>query len=294
MASPLTLAMIGQGQLQDPALLPLVQKSQLAQALMQQGTDTSPTTKYGALARALAGITGGLAFNDSQTGYQDAMKQRQQDTLSAMNYMRGTGSIQPGVPSQPSPQAAPAPMTAPATQPTMPPQAPAPTPQLAAAVHTLESGGSNAPGVVGDGGAAGGPMQVHAAALADVNKALGTNYTMDQVVNDPKIGELAGDTYLGLQQQRFPGRPDLALAAYNAGPTATQNAVDKGAGVAGLPPSTQAYVAKGTQLAGVAPGVQPETPQPSAQPPTGVNAPNVASALEMMRRAQEMAIANPL
>src|SRR6185437_14024905 len=106
-----------------------------------------------------------------------------------------------------------------------------------------------------------------------------------------------GDWYLQLQQQRFPGRPDLALAAYNAGPTATANA--GGA----VPPQAQGYVNKGMALLqgappqqvaqGAPPGTVPPPGSAPQMPPTGMNAPMVSQALEMMRRAQDMAAANP-
>lgn len=120
---------------------------------------------------------------------------------------------------------------------------------LAPVAAQLESGGrTNTPGIVGDGGAAAGPMQVHQGALTDVNRKLGTNYTLDQLAADPQLGTKVGNVYLQMQQNRFPGRPDLALAAYNAGPGATEHAVQSGGGVAALPPSTQSYVQHGMSL----------------------------------------------
>lgn len=127
-----------------------------------------------------------------------------------------------------------------------------PDPALARAAHMLESSGSMQPGLTGDSGAAHGPMQVHPAALADVNAKLGTSYTPQQLEAQPEIGKLVGDTYLAMQQQRF-GSPALALGAYNAGPGAMQAAIDNGKGLAGLPASTQQYVTKGIQLAGFGP-----------------------------------------
>jgi hypothetical protein len=155
-------------------------------------------------------------------------------------------------------------------------------------VHQLESSGSMKPGITGDGGAAAGPMQVHQGALTDVNRAQGTNYTLADLTNNPALGKQVGDAYLAQQQARFPGRPDLALAAFNAGPTATQAAVNSGAGVAGLPASTQAYVAKGQQLAGAQP---PAAQQPAPQ--TGADNPSIANGLAMIHRAQQAMLANP-
>lgn len=125
-------------------------------------------------------------------------------------------------------------------------------PNLTGAMHQLESGGrTNTPGIIGDGGQAFGPAQVHPAALADVNQQYGTNFTPQQLADNPQLGTQVGDAYLKMQQQRFPGNPKAALAAYNAGPTATAQALQSPQGLGALPQSTQNYVARGQQLAGV-------------------------------------------
>ena len=134
------------------------------------------------------------------------------------------------------------------------------------AVHMNESSGSMKPGITGDNGAAGGPMQVHEAALTDVNQHLGTHYTPKQLVDDPKIGKLVGDTYLQMQQDRFHD-PALAMGAYNAGPGRMQAAIDSGAGVSGLPASTQSYIARGMHTAGLAPSSPP--PSGGMEPASG-------------------------
>ncbi len=115
---------------------------------------------------------------------------------------------------------------------------------LADAVHQNESRGSMRPGIMGDGGQAAGPMQVHPEALADVNTRLGTNYTHAQLAAQPDIGKQVGTEYLHMMQEKF-GRPDYALGAYNAGPGAMQAAIASGKGIAGLSPGAQAYVAHG-------------------------------------------------
>lgn len=132
---------------------------------------------------------------------------------------------------------------------------------LSAVVHQLETSGSMQPGVTGDGGAAGGVMQMHADALADVNAARGTHYTMQDLIDNPTIGKWAGDQYLDLQLQKYPGRPDLALAAYQGGPTALAAALASGKGLAGMPQATQSYVARGMALYNQRP------PQTASQPP---------------------------
>lgn len=134
-------------------------------------------------------------------------------------------------------------------------------PAFEAGVHQNESGGSMAPGIKGDGGQASGPMQVHADALKDVNSAFGTNLTPQQLTQWPELGKWAGDRYLALQQQKF--GPVNGVAAYNAGPGRTQQAI---AGQAPLPASTVGYVQRAT-------GQQPSVPQSTGQQPQAPQAP---------------------
>lgn len=195
---------------------------------------------------------------------------------------------------------------------------------LADAVHQNESRGSMQPGIMGDGGQAAGPMQVHPEALADVNTRLGTSYTHAQLAADPAAGMKVGTAYLNMMQEKF-GRPDYALGAYNAGPGAMQAAIDSGKGIAGLSSGAQAYVAHGlsamhgaghsdtlASMMNGAPapsaGVQvasndptagiPQTAQPGAfQPPPGAQAvPQDDAAQASVRRLvmmQQMALAEP-
>ncbi len=79
---------------------------------------------------------------------------------------------------------------------------------------------SNNPKAEGDldtGDKAVGLTQVRGLALIDVNKELGTNYTKDDLLNNPDISKLVGKTYLNQQLKEF-GNKELALAAYNFGP----------------------------------------------------------------------------
>jgi Transglycosylase SLT domain len=112
---------------------------------------------------------------------------------------------------------------------------------LKQAIHNNESGGSMRPGIIGDNGSAFGPMQVHAGALADVNKKLGTNYKVTDMVDNPDIGKKVGDTYLDMMHDRY-GDDRLAAAAYNSGPARVDQAL------AMLPSSTQNYVKKATGM----------------------------------------------
>jgi hypothetical protein len=133
-------------------------------------------------------------------------------------------------------------------------------------VHREESGGRMAPGIVGDGGRAGGPMQVHDAALADVNKRLGTNFTPEQIRANANIGAMVGKEYYAMQLERFGGDHEKAAAAYNAGPT--RLARD---GLAGMPPATRAYAGRVAAAAGQGGGGNDAAPQQS--PGTGASDP---------------------
>jgi len=138
-------------------------------------------------------------------------------------------------------------------------------------IHMAESSGRMAPGIIGDGGRAAGPMQVHPAALADVNKRLGTNYTHEQMAADPKIGKQVGDNYLSMMLEQTGGDERKAAAAYNAGLGRV-----KAAEAAGgqnweqhLPDSTRNnYLAKvfGGSRPGLAPPSREEAPAQPAIP----------------------------
>lgn len=106
-------------------------------------------------------------------------------------------------------------------------------------VHQNESGGSMAPGIMGDGGKAAGPMQVHQAALDDVNRANGTSYTLPQLAAQPEVGKWVGEQYLQQQVARF--GPRTGMAAYNAGPGSVQNAIRSGQNVADIPTLSPSY-----------------------------------------------------
>ena len=85
-----------------------------------------------------------------------------------------------------------------------------------------------------------------------------------QKLTDPQTNLRAGSRYLRDLIALFPGRLDLALAAYNAGEGAVQRAGNK------IPnyPETQNYVKTVLQLyAFLKPPVQAKTPEPVAAPP---------------------------
>lgn len=90
---------------------------------------------------------------------------------------------------------------------------------LAAALISIESGGNNQ--AVGDHGRAVGPLQVHAAAVADVNRAFGTHYTHAGMTNRAEAVAVL-DRYLWLyaRPERI-GRPvtdEDRARIWNGGP----------------------------------------------------------------------------
>lgn len=277
-SSPLTMAMLGGGNsnlaLQDPATLAAARRLALGESMATAGLDASPAYPAQALSRLGQALLGSYVLNKGYGELGDIQKARQGEVTTGLQNIWNMGNA-PATPT-----------TAPVTT---PPSQPVATGGLPGAVHQLESSGAMTPGITGDGGAAAGPMQVHQAALTDVNRAQGTNYTMDQITADPVLGKKVGDAYLGLQQQRFPGRPDLALAAYNAGPTATANVEASGQGVAGLPAAAQSYVQRGLQMAGA------DQPTTGAAQPQGAGLDNshVRTTMDQMRAVELWAARNP-
>lgn len=82
----------------------------------------------------------------------------------------------------------------------------------------------------------------------------GKDSTIEEKLTDPKINIKAGARYLAYLIKMFPGRLELALAAYNAGEGAVQRAGNK------IPnyPETQNYVKTVMQLySGLAPAAAP-------------------------------------
>lgn len=98
-------------------------------------------------------------------------------------------------------------------------------------------------------------------------------------LTNPAINQVIGTTYLADQMDRFK-TPELAAAAYNAGPTAVQNAIDSAHSDAPaqvlplLPPETRKYVPK--VMADLSMADQPDSravplQQPSPAPATPTN-----------------------
>lgn len=120
---------------------------------------------------------------------------------------------------------------------------------VSAAVHQNESGGRMTPGIVGDNGKSGGPMQVQQGVLDQVNHKLGTRYSFEDMVRDPMVGKMVGETHLASLLEKY-SNPAYAMGAYNAGEDAMDHALHKGSGISGLPHSTQEYIARGLRSLG--------------------------------------------
>ena len=74
-----------------------------------------------------------------------------------------------------------------------------------------------------------GLYQIRLPALQDVNRLYGTNYTIDDIKNDPRINARVGMLYFKAQKEFYGAQNDeQALAGYNGGPKAIQGG-NKGA-----------------------------------------------------------------
>lgn len=227
--------------LQDPALASALRNRMYAEKLRAAGSDTSPIqSPWQGVNRLAQGLLGG--FEESQS--DQALKDLSDKQAAALDSSRSSYNLPDALRGTPMPP--------------MPPMAQAvagqPAQGGASPIHMAESGGSMQPGIYGDGGAAAGPMQVHQAALADVNQRLGTNYTHPQLAADPAVGKQVGDEYHKMLLEQFGGDEAKAAAAYNAGPGRVTAAVQAYGPdwMKGIPQSAQAYVAKVTGGQGAA------------------------------------------
>ena len=100
-------------------------------------------------------------------------------------------------------------------------------------LHALykETGGHKDPATARSKAGAYGPMQL----MPGTAKELGVDY------RDPSQNIMGGATYLKKQMDTF-NDPQLALAAYNAGPGAVRKALSHKNGIASLPHETQGYM----------------------------------------------------
>ena len=112
---------------------------------------------------------------------------------------------------------------------------------------------------------AAGIAQIMPSTGPEAAKLAGRPYDEQRLLNDEKYNAALGRAYYNAQLKKF-GTPELALAAYNAGPGRVQKALEK-AGPGGdvlslLPKETQAYVPRALGLAGAgAPDLSRMTPR---------------------------------
>ena len=194
--------------LSNPAAAQAIRRQQMGMQLASAGTSGEPIRSHSqGLNRMAQALLGVLAMNKSDDEFK-GMKEDADRNLSTWNertaqLMGGGGGQQPA-PMQQTPQLSSG-------------GAPMGGGGVLDRIHMTESKGSMQPGVYGDNGAAAGPMQVHAAALADVNKMWGTNYTHEQLAADPALGKKVGDAYFNMLLPQFGGDERKTAAAYNAG-----------------------------------------------------------------------------
>ena len=255
--------------LQNPAAAQALRRQQLGSQIAMGSMGGEPIQAHSqGMAKLAQALIGALMMRkaDSELTEQAGESKKQQEEWSQMVRAMTSGAAPPMRESTPQQQGA------------MPAQMPpAMTPP---GIHQNESGGSMQPGIYGDGGRAAGPMQVHAGALADVNRALGTNYTHEQLAANPAIGKQVGDAYYAQQLQRFGGDHAKAAAAYNAGPGRVQAAVGQhGEGwQQGIPDATRGYV----QRALGAPG--------GAAPPQAAMSGDIEAEMHRARQMQAIAV----
>lgn len=183
----------------------------------------------------------------------------------------------PGMPQTPSvpyqQQQAPQldPMTGQPIQQQTPPEPPTPIQQLfRSRIIPQESGGQQfkAPGIplTSTKGAIG-IAQVMPTTGPEAAALAGLPWSLERLNNDPEYNAKLGEAYFTKQMQDF-GSPDKAAAAYNAGPAATQRAIDIAAKAKRpelwktfLPAETQDYIKKTV-------GDTPAPAQPTPPPPS--------------------------
>lgn len=246
--------------LQNPELAIQLRRRRMAEQLQQAGTDASPVKHpleaVSRVAQALLGAYAGYkvdqdvkAFGEKQSAEMEAFKQAAQPRIPGMAEAVAGQPIAP-----PSSVAG---VTAPSNG--------------YASILQAESGGRMVPGIYGDGGRAAGPGQVHQAALADVNRAQGTNIDHATLAANPQVGAQVGEAYYNQMLQQFGGDPAKAAAAYNAGPGRVAAAIqtDPQNWQAHIPEATRGYVAAHLQRIGAGGGGAPPA---TGTPPVMVGA----------------------
>lgn len=259
----------------------IARKRMIAQAMQQQGTDTSaiqhPLQGVARIAQALSG-------NWANSRLDKAEKQGRAGASD--NFARVMAALTQG--------GAPQPAMAPQMAPSQPSATPAPKGNTFQNMLQVESGGN--PNAVSPKGATGIAQIMPATArdpgfglpnIFDYAKGQGvqvadnSDATLQALLRNPKVNAGFGEAYFNAQKQRYGGDERLAAAAYNAGP----GAVDKAGGVPNIP-ETQAYVRKlglnGPQPQQVA---QAQPQQPQIQPASMQTGPDAAAMQQLMALA---------
>lgn len=299
--SPLTMQMLlasGGGVQQDPAVAAALPRLNMAQAMMQNSTSTAPTTKWGALSQLAQGLLGGYTFDKANEGLQDIYKQRQSNSVNALNSFFGNN-----------------PVGSPAASPSSPtPASASPSAQTFATQLAPAEGGAN-PKAVNDQGYSG-QFQFGAGRLAEdgvYTPADGENLKANQwrgTFNIPGFPTVK-------TQQDFLNNPaaqhatlmldvaktDQAIANTPGADQFDQNGL-RGVAHLGGRQGMADFVASGgkvnpsdsngTALGNYYKTFSTGTPVVSGgAPATGQNAPQTSQSLQMMRQAMAYGAANP-
>jgi len=326
-SSDLTLQALMAGgvpQNQDPALLGIMPKMKLAQAMLEEGTSMAPvaSSKYGGLGKIAQALLGSYAMNSAQNDVADYAKQRQQNAIAANAFMSGSGQFMPpssggiiqGGTQSPPPAASPPPVTA---QPSVPSSGGGEAenagygPKLAAQlgigpddkldmtdpmvrarlVSAISNNEGRGPGVRSTRN--NNPGNLEASAWTQKQPGyIGTDGRFAQF-ETPEHGEAAAHALLQNYGAQGLNTPNTIAAKWAPVP------VPAAGGVASVAaPTAPGQGAAPTGLnSPMVPGAVASAGQPAANVPasvqTGLNSPMVQNAIGMIHRAQQMMIANP-
>lgn len=248
-------------ELANPRLASILRQRRFAEQLMAQGVDASPIQHpLQGLSRLAQSLLGGYEARSADTKMDEISAAQEKETGDFMRMMQPQQAAQPPMSGMPA---------AVAGQPIAPPS------NAYASILQAESGGRMTPGIYGDGGRAAGPGQVHAAALADVNRAQGTNIDHATLASNPQVGAQVGESYYNQLLAKFDGDPAKAAAAYNAGPGRVAAAIQANPQnwQAHIPEATRGYVAAHLQRIGAGGGGAP----PATGAPVVVGATSTAA-----------------
>lgn len=296
-SSDLTLALLG-GRM-DPAYLPAYRRMSLGENFITEGTNASSAYPMQGLARVLQAGLGSYLMNSGLDQFKDAQTGRQTEDAATLSKMRGDTPAMSGLGAAlagPPPTAAPTP----AVQGAMPDQA--------AAAPGIVGNDRNNPlnlryagqdGATNANGFAAFPTQQAGLAAADNQMGLyaqrGVNTLRGLISTWAPPNENDTEGYIKRVSATTGIDPDKQIDLTNPAVTgpikAAMSAVENGA------PKGQQYAQAGNVRtdAGTAPPPLQQGQQPATAtggPATGMQAPNVKAALDMMKRAQDV-IADP-